>query len=67
LFLDGSPTSQPLVFAKIMFFADNPKSVIGVMMIIAYIFGQMIYCLNGAMKFRHSREALKQVTKRWLH
>ena len=45
----------------------KPKSVISVMMIIAFIFGQMFCCIEGAMGFHCNRKATEQMSKRWFH
>ena len=46
---------------------NNPKSVISVMMIIAFIFEQVFCRFEGAMGFHCNREATKQMTKRRFH
>ena len=44
-----------------------PESVISVMMIIDYVFEQMLCRFDGAMGFHCNREATKQMTKRRLY
>ena len=46
---------------------DYPKSVISVMMIIAFVFEQMFCHFEGAMGFHCNREVTKQITKRRFH
>ena len=45
----------------------KPKSVISVMMVIAFTFEQMFCRFEGAMGFHCNREATKQMTKRRFH
>ena len=49
------------------FFPFQPKSVISVMMIIAFVFEQMFCHFEGAMGFHCNREVTKQMTKRRFH